>query len=196
MKSINYFKAEVSTERQNGKYLRLGQTGNTNKSPLHFLCRTQCGSMGPCCTKRSHAHGTKTPCWRANNAVWPCKLGVFVPWDRFAQRAHWRGMFVFKCHKMRYHKTLGYRYSCLSAFVGVQSSLNSSDWEEEPGLDLIRLLPLDVSRPFNCFSSFQQMLPWKFNYNEICGPHIKRTPCTKRTSCSLCFKRFRLPYFY
>lgn len=60
---------------------------------------------------------------------------------------------------MRYHKTLGYRYSCLSAFVGVQSSLNSSDWEEEPGLDLIRLLPLDVSRPFNCFSSFQQMLP-------------------------------------
>ena len=62
MKSINYFKAEVSTERQNGKYLRLGQTGNTNKSPLHFLCRTQCGSMGPCCTKgtkRSHAHGTK-----------------------------------------------------------------------------------------------------------------------------------------
>ena len=60
---------------------------------------------------------------------------------------------------MRYHKTLDYRYSCLSAFVGVQSSLNSSDWEEEPGLDLIRLLALDVSRPFNCFSSFQQMLP-------------------------------------
>ena len=47
--SINYCKAEVSTERENGKYLRLGLAGNTNKSPLHFLCRTQCcGSMGPC----------------------------------------------------------------------------------------------------------------------------------------------------
>ena len=78
MKSINYFKAEVSTERQNGKYLRLGQTGNTNKSPLHFLCRTQCGIMGPCCTKRSHAHGTKTPCWRANNAVWPWKERILL----------------------------------------------------------------------------------------------------------------------
>ena len=54
MKSINYFKAEVSTERQNGKYLRLGQTGNTNKSPLHFLCRTQCGSMGP--ARNDHMH--------------------------------------------------------------------------------------------------------------------------------------------
>lgn len=76
--SINYFRAEVSTERQNGKYLRLGQSGNTNKSPLHFLCRTQCGSMGPCCSKRSHAHGTKTPCWRANNAVWPWKERILL----------------------------------------------------------------------------------------------------------------------
>lgn len=100
MKSINYFKAEVSTERQNGKYLRLGQTGNTNKSPLHFLCRTQCGSMGPCCTKRSHAHGTKTPCWRANNAAWPWKERILLleevisfPFSRYCIQQARRSLF-------------------------------------------------------------------------------------------------------